>query len=748
MGWEPATDTEIALRDALRAGDQELYFRILGRSELLLPVAGDAASARGPAGWGTWTAENRTHVLAFTSSAALRACLAEHAGPARRVPFQELATSWPNHEWWLAVDPGLPIEGYLPAWFVTQMVRGDVRIPGAPAVARGRLERLEALERAKAARTAPPPMQPRGPQQPQPAYAAHPDEELILDAEVIDVEEVRPVAAPRVHTPLAIESPVTVPQPPEPRPTVPAAQPGGRFFPADPAFSAEPVSPAAAHTFVSPATVPPPGMVPAAAPPAPAVPAAAVPPVPVPAAAPPPVPAAATPSAAEPAGPPPAVRRVEGSLFEPVSAAPAAAYPPAAEVPSPGARPGSGSLFEPVSTASAHQPVTAPPASGPAASTPGTGSLFEPVSSAVPATDATVAATPAPGAGSLFEPVSAAVTVPEVPVPPVREPGPRHERPAGPEDDFTPSNSVEEQLLEAADAGNTDAFLSTLLLATVLLPVPGGPGAPRPGEPGFTWQPRDIGGEPHIVSYTSTQTMPEPVESVPVRFVKLIATWPDPAWSFAVNPGTAVGASLPGDQLLELARWAAEMGLGGDESEPAVTTPTAGSAPPPARRDPEITEMQKVIAPSQIGYYLDRGYDRVSGFVHRAREVGHLRGAQALRSALGLTWTGSPFSADDKEIYVLRWPAYRPSLYRIPYGGQHEAAMKAMEGWVIERAPFRGNGFAPGESTEIIAEFKVDSARLPHGARLLRVDAEGKEEMVAVLDADGPRWLRTDGGEE
>ncbi|MFD0595516.1 SseB family protein [Catellatospora coxensis] len=132
MGWEPATDTEIALRDALRAGDQELYFRILGRSELLLPVAGDAASARGPAGWGTWTAENRTHVLAFTSSAALRACLAEHAGPARRVPFQELATSWPNHEWWLAVDPGLPIEGYLPAWFVTQLVRGDVRIPGAP----------------------------------------------------------------------------------------------------------------------------------------------------------------------------------------------------------------------------------------------------------------------------------------------------------------------------------------------------------------------------------------------------------------------------------------------------------------------------------------------------------------------------------------------------------------------------------------------------------------------------------------
>ena len=68
--------------------------------------------------------------------------------------------------------------------------------------------------------------------------------------------------------------------------------------------------------------------------------------------------------------------------------------------------------------------------------------------------------------------------------------------------------------------------------------------------------------------------------------------------------------------------------------------------------------------------------------------------------------------------------------------------MKAMEGWVIERPPFRGNGFAPGESSTVIAEFKVDSARLPHGARLLRLGADGVEEIIAVLDADGPRWLR------
>jgi hypothetical protein len=128
--------------------------------------------------------------------------------------------------------------------------------------------------------------------------------------------------------------------------------------------------------------------------------------------------------------------------------------------------------------------------------------------------------------------------------------------------------------------------------------------------------------------------------------------------------------------------------------------------------------------------------------VHRANEVDHLRTPAELFAALGLVHDGSPFQADAKEAYVLRWPAYRPSLYRIPYGGQSEQALRAMDGWVIERPPFRGNGFAPGEGRDVIAEFKVDSVRLPHGAQLWRMDADGSERMVAIFDADGPSWRR------
>ncbi len=153
--WEPATEVEAAMRDALRAGDQELYFRILARSELLLPVSSDALAGRAQVGWGTWTTNGRTHVLAFTSGEALRVCLADNAGSARRMPYHDLAATWPNLEWWLAVNPGLPIEGYLPAWFVAQLARGDVKLPGRTMGARARLDRAESAARARARASVP-----------------------------------------------------------------------------------------------------------------------------------------------------------------------------------------------------------------------------------------------------------------------------------------------------------------------------------------------------------------------------------------------------------------------------------------------------------------------------------------------------------------------------------------------------------------------------------------------------------------
>src|SRR4029453_11872931 len=173
--WEPATDAEAAMRDALRTDDQESYFRILAGVDLLLPVSADALAGLAPLGWGTWSTGGRTHVLAFTSPSALQACLADYTGSARRVAYSELADTWPNLEWWLAVNPGLPIEGYLPAWFVAQFSRGDLRLPtrGPPREGGQPGKKIQDLQAAAlAANAAASGSRPESPAYPQTAAAA------------------------------------------------------------------------------------------------------------------------------------------------------------------------------------------------------------------------------------------------------------------------------------------------------------------------------------------------------------------------------------------------------------------------------------------------------------------------------------------------------------------------------------------------------------------------------------------------
>jgi hypothetical protein len=43
----------------------------------------------------------------------------------------------------------------------------------------------------------------------------------------------------------------------------------------------------------------------------------------------------------------------------------------------------------------------------------------------------------------------------------------------------------------------------------------------------------------------------------------------------------------------------------------------------------------------------------------------------------------------------------------------------------------------------VVAEFKVDSVRLPHGAQMWRLTKDGDETMVASFDADNGKWVST-----
>ncbi len=777
--WEPATEAEAALRDALHAGDQERYFRILARIDLLLPVSGDAVPGQPAAGWGTWTSGGRTHVLAFTSPESMRASLTNHTGPARRVPYHDLALAWPNQDWWLAINPGLPVEGYLPAWFVAQLARGDVRLPGRTLGARARVEaaRVRGVapvgDSAEGGNPLPLPSRPG-------AMSRSATTDSRTDSPAGDQPRMGQGFASRSAEdlpgrpagPLSNRPPGPGPGGGEPLPSRPAAFGAGGPAPGPPAPALDPVS-GLPRRPVSPDPYGPlPGR-----PVSPADPAGGLPARPMSPAAPSgPLPARPLSPAADPIGSPhgrPSPPDPYGPLpsrpspftdpgvgplpARPVDPRRAEADPVASSLPSRPVRPNRGDSY-PGSTPLPGQPLTQPGPGHPENPAP-----TEPPRAYTPA-QASAPVSPVGGwsgsaaMGSVRAPLARSGENPSRP--PVERAGrarvPAHAATAEtkqeplPDPDFIPANEVEANLLAAASDNQTDTFLSTLLLARVLVPVPGGESTTAaPGDPNFVWRREQIDGQPFVIVFTSSERMEEHlgtgVDAITVKFVQLIRAWPDESWSFSVNPGTPVGATLPGAQIRALAAWAAEVGLSDDPSvEFDKAAPTTTTRP----EKQHTVVMQKPVAPTQVAYFLERGYDRVSGFVHRASEAAHLTTPEQLYAALGLGYPGSPFKPSDDEVYVLRWTAYRPNLYRIPYGGRDEAGMRAMQGWVIERPPFRGNGFAPSESSDVIAEFKVDSARLPHGAQMWRVSRDSGETLVALLDSGEPRWRRVEADPE
>ncbi len=130
------------------------------------------------------------------------------------------------------------------------------------------------------------------------------------------------------------------------------------------------------------------------------------------------------------------------------------------------------------------------------------------------------------------------------------------------------------------------------------------------------------------------------------------------------------------------------------------------------------TIMQKVVPHNLVAWYLEQGYDRVGGFVHSTGDVAELQTPGQLYEALGLLYDGSAFSPADDGVYVIRWPAYCPDLYRVPFGGRDEAELAAWGEGLGHRA-----GAVPGR-------------RVRAGERRVHPRIQGGQRPAAVRGGD------------
>lgn len=744
------------MRDALRSGDPEAYFRLLAESELLIPVTSgtvdDVLANHAQPTWPTADADGRTHVLAYTSPEAMRA-----SGPARfqhfmKLTFADIAGAWPDTRWWLTVDAGLPIQAQLPSWFVRQIADGDTRPPSAGLPARVRA-------------AAPPVIPPLEPPEPAFVPSGELERELLAAGERGDND---------AYITTLLGAQVLIPVPGDTDPDLHPGRPGFPWLPNGQVLtvftSPERLLEATGGTeFLR-------------------FPFAAVirswPDVSWTLSVNPGSPVGAMlrgeelPGLAEWADQRAALRLAEN--FAPQNDLEERLFDAAArrdldvffKVLLAGqvlvaADPGTPWGTRPEDTDFPWRPVPVRARPSIVAFT-----SLKWLHGAIGATRFLivdvldlVTAWPDPAWTLVLNPGTPVdATVPgdqvralagppdPVPVPappPVPPPVADAVVPPG----FEPGNRIDQELFEAAESGDTDSFLRVLFAANVLVPIP--PDAPLevpPTEPDFQWEAALR--EPSSVQvFTSLVRLREALpEDGSARFVycdfrDLIQSWPKAEWSMLLNPGTRIGASLDGDQVGALSEWAVRTGLI-DTAEPAMVAPMPFHAPvppwPPAEPEPKLpTLMQKVLPPDHVAWYLEQGYDRIGGFVNPMADTAGLLTPGQLYEALGLLYEGSPFTLEDEGVHVVSWPAYCEDLYRIPFGGQAEEELAGWgdAGWVIERAPFQGTGFAPG-SAGTIRELKVDSARLPYGAEMFYVGRDRSRRLVAAYDPDLLVWVR------
>ena len=796
--WQPATDDERRMRDVLRDGDQESYFRVLAETELLVPVdpemvdevlAGDVQPS-----WPIIEVDGRTNVPVYTSAPAMRACAGERFQHFLKLKFAEVAESWPDPHWWLLVDEGLPIQGHLPSWFVTQLAGGDARPPTAglgrpvpallsapaeapPSPAETPPTRTEAPPSAAEAApeeprdraAAPAPETPRAPRDEEPADTFVPAGEV--EAKLLDAVHrgdndayLQALADADVFLQVPEDAEFAL-RPGRPGFPWPVTDIGGRV--SIPLFTSierlgdmagpDP-APGAKLSFAGVIRYWPDVTTALSINPGTAIGAS--------------LPGEQIAGLAEWADHQAAQRMaarfepqndVEQRLFEAAGQGDGDAFykvllgaqvvvPADPETPW-GTRPGESDFpWHPV-------PVNGKTAILAFTSLRWMHDAIGPCRFLMPDfldlvsawrdADWTLVLNPGtPVAATLpGEQVRALTGAPEPagPTPAPTAPGPAS--------GFEPGNQIDEELFAAAVRGDTDAFLRVLMSAGVLVPIPEDASPDIiPGDAEFRWDAAMKNATTAQV-FTSHERLREGkggARYVQADFRELITVWPDVGWTMAVNPGTRIGATLRGHQIRELSEWAMRVGRESRASAVETGRVTAIAAAPPPDPEPEAEPvgrqpmiMQKVLPHGHVSWYLDQGYDRVGGYVHPADDVTDLQTPAQLYQALGLLYADSPFGVSDEGVYVIRWPAYCGDLYRIPFGGQVEADMSAWgeAGWVVEQPPFRGDGFAAG-SGGTIRELKVDSVRMPYGAEMYYLGRDRSERFVAVYDPDRLTWLR------
>jgi hypothetical protein len=121
--WQPANLVEQQMLEAFAAGNADAAALLLRGARLAMPVTAAAAAGTEAPLWPTVSASGRTWIVIYTSVESMRLGTNDAFEHALPCSLAGLAAAWPDpeHQWALAINPGLPIELTLGAGAVARL---------------------------------------------------------------------------------------------------------------------------------------------------------------------------------------------------------------------------------------------------------------------------------------------------------------------------------------------------------------------------------------------------------------------------------------------------------------------------------------------------------------------------------------------------------------------------------------------------------------------------------------------------
>jgi len=119
--WRPASPFEEQLAAAHAAEDTYTCLSLMRTTEFALPITAAAAAGEEAPRWATADRADGVWLIAYTSVESMATGTGGAVEHCRVQSLVEIAAAWPDLEWGLAVNPGLPVQLLMPSGLVARL---------------------------------------------------------------------------------------------------------------------------------------------------------------------------------------------------------------------------------------------------------------------------------------------------------------------------------------------------------------------------------------------------------------------------------------------------------------------------------------------------------------------------------------------------------------------------------------------------------------------------------------------------